>query len=46
MGSQERPCAFDTGSFPERSWYTGWPWFVPPLTTLYNVLDGYDRWTK
>lgn len=46
MGSQERPCAFDTGSFPERSWYAGSPWFVPPLTALYDVLDGYDRWTK
>lgn len=44
MGTQERPCAFDTGHFPERSWFSGTPWFVPPLTSAYNLLDGIDRW--
>lgn len=43
MGTQEQDCAFDTGYFPERSWFSGTPWFVPPLTTAYNLLDGIDR---
>lgn len=44
LRTQERPSAFEAGSFPQRRWYGGTPWFVPPLTTLYNLLDGYDRW--
>ncbi|HEY9212335.1 MAG TPA: FAD-binding oxidoreductase [Ancylobacter sp.] len=43
MGRQERPCAFETPDFPQPAWSTGRPWFIPPMTTLYNLRDGFDR---
>jgi glycine/D-amino acid oxidase-like deaminating enzyme len=43
MGIQDRPCAFETPEFPGKSWYTGLPWFIPPMTAWYNLRDGIDR---
>ncbi|MCS0496917.1 FAD-binding oxidoreductase [Ancylobacter sp. MQZ15Z-1] len=43
MGTQPRKSAFETEHFPQKAWYRGDPWFVPPLTAAYNLLDGLDR---
>jgi hypothetical protein len=43
LGVQERISAFETPQFPDRSWYTGRPWFVPLITEWYNLRDAIDR---
>ena len=43
MGKQNRPCAFESDSFPEPPLYNGKPWFVPIVASWYRLRDQVDR---
>ncbi|MBV9405403.1 MAG: FAD-binding oxidoreductase [Acidobacteriaceae bacterium] len=43
LGNQNRPCAFDSDSFPAPPFYDGWPWFIPLVSGWYHFRDGFDR---
>ena len=42
-GKQNRPCAFDSDSFPEPPLHKGKPWFAPIVASWYRLRDQVDR---
>jgi gamma-glutamylputrescine oxidase len=45
LGRQNRPCAFDSDAFPAPPLYSGSPWFIPVVTSWYDLRDATDRLT-
>ena len=43
LGQANRPCAFDGLPFKGRPGYTGWPWFLPLVSSWYALRDRIDR---
>ncbi len=43
LGIQNRPCAFDSDSFPRPPLYRGHPWFLPLVAGWYRLRDSLDR---
>jgi gamma-glutamylputrescine oxidase len=43
LGRQNRPCAFDSDTFPTPPLYGGRPWFVPLVAGWYRLQDSVDR---
>ncbi|MBV9782203.1 MAG: FAD-binding oxidoreductase [Acidisphaera sp.] len=39
LGTQNRPCAFDSADFPPFPLYRGWPWFVPLVAAWRRLRD-------
>lgn len=43
LGRQNRPCAFDSDTFPAPALYNGKPWFVPIVSGWYRLQDTVAR---
>ena len=44
LHKQNRPCPFDSSSFPGHPLYSGRPWFLPLVGAWYRLRDTLDHW--